>query len=165
MIPRRTNVCRKVVSRFDPAWRQLLTKRGAYGDYCNTLEIEALGDLSGLSEPFEIFDIMPLRVQYEMYVDGKNSNWWEIFRTHVKSISSIPLEMDGDRIKDSIRDILGFAYIEDIARMIVDLANIDGKTVFFMPPDGYGDFLLTCQRRLAKEAEQAVHSAAAKNNG
>jgi len=162
-IPKRLTSARKVVSRFDPSWKYVLQRR-AYGDYCNTLDIEKIGSMADLPEPFTVFEILPLRVASEPYVDGENSNWWEIFRTHVRSIGGVDVEFDGDRIKEKHREEIGPVFIRDIAAMVIDLANCDGVSVFFTPPVGYLDFIQNCQRRIASEAMESVRSAVVKNS-
>jgi hypothetical protein len=163
-IPKRLTAARKVVSCFDPAWGQVVTdssKRGVYGDYCNTHDISVLGNPLDYPKPFTVFEVVPLKVQYEPYVDGDNTNWWEIFRTHVRSITGFEVEFDGDKIKDKYREEIGPKYVRDIARIIIEMSNVDGVSAFFTIPDGWLEHIQNCQRHHASEAAKAVRSAAA----
>lgn len=161
-IPKRINTTRRVVSRFDPAWKSVLHRR-CYGEYCNTLNLEKIGDMSGLD--FTLFEIQPLQVAYEVFADDNGaSNSWEIFRSHVVSMSGYELTKEGDRICEQHHKEISPAIIKDIANMIVQLANADGQTLFFTPPDGYMDFIVNCQNLRAKEAADLARSAAVKTN-
>lgn len=160
-IPKRINTTRRVVSRFDPAWTRVIHRR-CYGEYCNTLDIAKIGDISEFD--FTTFDVRPLQVAYEVFADDNGAaNAWEIFRSHVVNMSGFDFERDGDRIRDKHHEEIGPKIIKDIADMIVQLANADGQTLFFAPPDGYMDFLQSCQRRLASEAVTVARSADATN--
>lgn len=163
-IPRRLTEQRRVVSRFDPSWQPIVSSHATaqkYADYCNTLDIGIIGDPLAGDEPFTVFDVAPLQVQYESFVAGDNSNWWAIFKSHVKSISGMRLSFSGSELHDKHRGEIGLAYVEDIARMIVEMANIDGESVFFSMPGGCWAFVQNCRRRHASEMEQAVRSMAA----
>lgn len=157
-IVKRSTAARKVVSRRDPSWRFTAHVQNAYIDYCNTLDMAIVEKCGTLPDPLTVFEILPLKVTHEVFVDGKDSNWWEIFRAHVTQISGMQLEMQGDKIKDSLRNEIGPEVIEDIARMIVDLSNADGVSIFFTLPVGYWEFLQNCQRLLVKEMAQSEAS-------
>jgi len=163
-IIKRINKVRKVVSRFDPSWRFVMEKNPDNPrdliDYCNTLNFEIIEKIGKIKVPFTVFEIAPLKVSHECYVNGKDSDWWQIFRSHVTSISEEILPMQGDKIKDEYREELPFNLIEDIGRMIVDFANIDGVSSFFTLPDGYWGFTQNCRRLLASEVETASASSA-----
>jgi len=158
-IIKRPTAAKKVVSRFDPSWRftgdTKIDGEGAYVSYCNTLDFGIVEKCGTLQDPFTVIEILPLKVMYEPFVNGDRSNWWEIFRSHVTSIDEVRLEMKGDKISDSMREQLPKDLIEDIGRMIVDIASVDGVSVFFTLPDGYWEFSQNCHRLLASEAKKA----------
>lgn len=163
-IIKRPTAVRKVVSRFDPSWRFTSHVENAYTNYCDTLDLKYVEQCGPLPDPLTVFQILPLKVTHECFVDGKNTNWWEIFRAHVTEISGVQLKHDrAGRLDDSVRDELGFDVVKDIADMIVNLANTDGVSCFFTLPGGYWVFLQNCERLLAKEKLEAdmkkvVHS-------
>jgi hypothetical protein len=162
MIPKRLNSTRRVVSRIDPAWKHIMMRR-TYQDYCNTLDIAAIGPLDDMPEPFTFFEVQPLRVSYEVFA-GDNPNYWEIFRSHVVTISGMDIEKDGDRIRDKHREEIGPDFVKDIAEMVIQMANGDGQAVFFMPPATAGEFIHNCLRSRVREAANAVSSAVAKRS-
>jgi hypothetical protein len=164
-IPKRLTAARKIVSCFDPAWEQIVSdreKKHIYQDYLLTRNIELLGDPLSYDVPFTVFDVIPLTVEYEPYVNGEETNAWEIFKSHVKSATGIDFTFSGGVIDNEHRGKLGTVYVRDIVGTIIQLANVDGISSFFSMPVGWLDFSQTCLRHRASVMEANVRSAAAK---
>lgn len=164
-IPKRLTAQRKVVSRFDPSWREIVAQHDTaqtYADYCNRLDIELIDNPLGRDNPFTVFTVVPLQTRFEMFVDGESSNWWEIFRHHVKGISGMEIESQDGAILEKHREDIGPVFVQDIARMIVDMASIDGVSCFFTIPGGCWAFTQNCRRHHASAMEAAVRGAAAR---
>jgi hypothetical protein len=157
MIPMRITTTRHVVSRFDPAWGHVVRSHGAldvtpYRKYCDTLDASHVLSMTDLPEAFTVFEIAPLKVRFEMFADSDRRNHWEIFRSHVISVSGVSLEKEGEILTENMHNIFTPQMIKDIADIICSIADGGGQSVFFTQPAAAGEFLDNCLRRLAREA-------------
>lgn len=134
MIKRRITALTKLVSQFDDSYI-LNFDETQKEKYLETLDIESLGSLKELVDMPTIFKVKPLTPEYEYLINGGEVNPWHIFSTHLESVEyfDVKLEFDKQGVLDSKHhDDFPARVIQDIAHMIVSLANRSGSEVFFM---------------------------------
>jgi hypothetical protein len=137
MIKRRITALTRLVSQFDDAF-VLGFDEDQKQKYLDTLNIEELGSFKEIIDMPTIFNVKPLKSEYEYLIHGDNINPWLIFATHIESVEHFELE-DGERLefdkqgilKDKHHNDFPSRVIQDIAHMIVSLANQSGSEVFF----------------------------------
>jgi hypothetical protein len=159
----------KVISRYDEALGQL--PRNLVVDYCANLDIETLGDLTGLAVKPSVFTIRPLSVEYEHLVDLKDPNktdHWGLFSTHVKNITECFKVTRTDSVIDfKWRSKFEQRTVRDVADIITAKANGGKDALFFTSRDAlqaYSMWLTGAKFRTAEEAtKELARSAAAKS--
>jgi len=105
-------------------------------EYLKTLDIDKLGKHEDLVARHTIFTVSPLSVDNEKFVDNIYVfNAWEIFRRHVHAVENwidpetgkdIEIKWENNLMTDDCRELIFPEVVEDIARMIISLANNDG---------------------------------------
>ncbi len=127
---------RKLVSSECPNLGDTRYSTEQLGKYFKTLDIEVLGKVPDLLALHTIFTVEPLKVKDEGFIGMGYINHWEVFRRRVKAIENfkdssgneIAWEREGDNrmLTDAMRELIPVCVVEDIAGMIVSLANNDG---------------------------------------
>jgi hypothetical protein len=137
MIKKRITALTKLVSQFDDSFI-LQFDEDQRAKYLETLDIETLGSMKEIIDMPTIFNVKPLKSEYEYLINGGEIDPWHIFATHIESIDYFELD-DGEKLefeksgilKDKHHNDLPARVIQDIAHMIVALANQTGSEVFF----------------------------------
>jgi len=130
---RRLTAERKLISTHCPELSKY--DDDSLAEYLKTLDITKLGDITDLAAVHTIFTVTPLTTENEKFVDLPYTiNHWEVFRRHVTSIENMEnadgtqfkFAWDAGKLKEEHRADLPIEVVQDVARMIVSLANNDG---------------------------------------
>jgi len=133
MITKRITAVTKLVSQFDDAFI-LGFDEDIKQKYMDTLNIDELGDLKNLKEQPTIFVVSPLKAKYEYLINDSSIDPWAIFSTHVEALQNCPdikLEHKQGVLTHETQELIPPRIVQDIAHMIVSLANKSGSEVFF----------------------------------
>ena len=142
----------RLVSHFDDAFCKYVPE-DLQEKYNQTLDIDVLGDLTRFKEQPSVVDCFPLLAKYEYLVNPPYTDYWGIFKYHVKAITGLDFELkfDGEAIDETMRKKLPKDFVINIASLIETLASRSSEDCFFTPPAGYSGYKLACKKRLAAE--------------
>ncbi len=167
MITKRITAVTKLVSQFDDAFI-LGFDTETRQKYLDTLDIEVLGDLTNLKEQPTIFVVSPLKAKYEYLINDSSVDPWSIFSTHVEGIQNCPdikLQHKQGVLTHETQEDLPPRVIQDIAHMIISIANKSGSEVFFTQSVAslrYSQAVLT--KDALKDRAEIARMVDAKNN-
>jgi hypothetical protein len=125
---------RKIISHYDPFLA--LVPEKVKEEYCNTLDIAALGDLSQYDGRPTIFVLYPLKTAFEDMAFSTPPDYWGLFSTHVKEIKNFPKEID---MPDKVIDYKHRAdftpeVVQNIGSICIALSNRGNQQIFFTKP-------------------------------
>ncbi len=137
MIRKRLTAEKRIVSTLDDAYPLSFTPEQRE-NYSSTLNIDDLGDLSEVKDKPTVFKVKPLQSKYEYLTFSNVPDAWLIFATHVTGIEycdEIELTFTNGIIDDTLRDEFTPKIVQEIASMIVTLANSNDSDAFFLQSD------------------------------
>ncbi len=135
-LPKRITKSRVVYSRVDPAIAKF-SDLEKHMQYCRTLDINDLGDLTKLLEQPTAITIAPLKTKWAHLDKGESfdaSDCWLICSTHIEKIDGMTLTWENEKagvLHESVREMLTEDVLFDIAQMVIQLANGDGANIPF----------------------------------
>ena len=155
MLHKRINRIRKVISHFDPSLRYADAEE--LKEYARTLELESFKSMDSWPDKPTVFSIRPLQVKYEYMAYGSGFiDTWRIFATHVTDIEGLDFEIQRNGVTSEIDDLHKEDFIPDVVQnisgIIIQLANKADDKVFFTPPEGFWDYMVSLKTRLAVES-------------
>ena len=158
MLSKRLTEPRRVVSMLDPAMKQIDPKtRIAYSQSRN---IEDLGDIKALAEPFAIFTITPMLPKYQ-HLAGMLHMLFSFHCTEVEGCHIGPSDFEtkdgATYMKQKSMETIPLDSVLEIGQVILDLASVNGvDSPFSSPVSDWEDRIREAQRQDAMRVAMTI---------
>jgi len=158
MLAKRLTEPRRVVSMLDPAMKQIDPKvRLAYSQSRN---IDDLGDIAALAEPFAVFTITPMIPKYQHLAGMLHM----LFSFHCIKVEGSHITAADYETKDGVThmlqesmETLPLDVVLEIGQVILDLASVNGTdSPFSSPVSDWQDRIREAQRQTAIRAAMDI---------
>jgi len=135
MLTRRLTAPREAVSMLDPAMRQIDPKKRIA--YSQSRNLEDLGDLSALAEPFVVFTLAPMLPKYQ-HLAGRLDMLFAFHCLKVEGCHITPADFENKDgvmyMKQESMETLPLDMVLELGQVILDMASVDGAASPFSSP-------------------------------
>lgn len=158
MLTRRLTEPREVVSMLDPAMRRIDPKKRIA--YSQSRNLEDLGDLSVLAEPFVVFTLTPMLPKYQ-HLAAALHMLFAFHCTKVEGCHITPADFENKDghvyLTQKAMETLPLDTVLELGQVVMDMASVDGgASPFSQPVIDWQDRIREADRQNAMRAAMGI---------